>query len=167
MNLQSDGVTRSPATGVHEAGRSSATTTDGSSLLVGDVAFDFTALTRVDVASAQNAQINLGTDASANLLPLGLSDVLALPSVDAFTDSNTTLVSGPGLGAGAGAGAAGLHQLMVTGDANDVVDIDTSAWTATHTVVAVGGQTYQVYNATQATAQLLIDTHIVHAGHVL
>jgi hypothetical protein len=56
---------------------------------------------------------------------------------------------------------------MVTGDANDVVDIDTSAWTATHTVVAVGGQTYQVYNAAQATAQLLIDTHIVHAGHVL
>jgi hypothetical protein len=167
MNLQSDGVARSPATGVHEAGRSSATTSDGSSLLVGDVAFDFTALTRVDVASAQNAQINLGTDASANLLQLGLSDVLALPSVDAFTDSNTTLVSGPGLGAGAGAGAAGVHQLMVTGDANDVVDIDTSAWTATHTVVAVDGQTYQVYNATQATAQLLIDTHIVHAGHVL
>jgi len=56
---------------------------------------------------------------------------------------------------------------MVTGDANDVVDIDTSAWTATHTVVAVGDQTYQVYNATQATAQLLIDTHIVNAGHVL
>ena len=123
-------------------------------------AADFTALTRVDVASAQNAQIHLGTDASANLLPLGLSDVLALPSVDAFTDSNTTLVSGPGLG-------AGRQQLMVTGDANDVVDIDTSAWTATDTVVAVGGQTYQVYNATQATAQLLIDTHIVHAGHVL
>jgi hypothetical protein len=130
---------------------------------VGDVAFDFTALTRVDVASAQNAQINLGTDASANLLPLGLSDVLALPDLDAFTDSNTTLVSGPGLGAG----AAGVHQWMVTGDANDVVDIDTSAWTTTHTVVAVGGQTYQVYNATQATAQLLIDTHIVNAGHVL
>jgi hypothetical protein len=165
IDLQSDGVARSPATGVHEAGRSSATTSDGSSFLVGDVAFDFTALTRVDVASAQNAQINLGTDASANLLQLGLSDVLALPNVDAFTDSNTTLVSGPGLGAGAG--AAGVHQLMVTGDANDVVDIDTSSWTSTHTVVAVDGQTYQVYNATNATAQLLIDTHIVHAGHVL
>jgi hypothetical protein len=133
--------------------------------LVGDVAFDFTALTRVGVNSAQSGHVNLGTDTSANLLQLDLSDVLDLPHVDAFTDSNTTLVSGPGWGAGAG--AAGVHQLMVTGDANDVVDIDTSAWTATHTVVAVGGQTYQVYNATQATAQLLIDTHIVHAGHVL
>ena len=35
------------------------------------------------------------------------------------------------------------------------------------TVAAVGAQTYQVYNATQAAAQLLIDTHIVNAGHVL
>jgi hypothetical protein len=161
--LKSDAVARSPATGVHEAGRSSATTTDGSSLLVGDVAFDFTALTRVGVNSAQSGHVNLGTDTSANLLQLGLSDVLDLPHVDAFTDSNTTLVSGTGLGAG----AAGVHQWMVTGDANDVVDIDLDAWAKTDTVVAVGGQTYQVYNATQAAAQLLIDTHIVHAGHVL
>jgi hypothetical protein len=56
---------------------------------------------------------------------------------------------------------------MITGDANDVADIDLSAWTQTDTVVAVGGQTYQVYNATQAAAQLLIDQHIVNAGHVL
>jgi len=62
---------------------------------------------------------------------------------------------------------AGVHQLMITGDANDVADIDPSAWTRTDTVVAMGGQTYQAYNATQAAAQLLIDTHIVHAGHVL
>ena len=165
IDLHSDGVARSPATGVHEAGRSSATTSDGTHLLVGDVGFDFTALTRVDVASAQNAQINLGADANANLLQLGLSDVLALTRVDAFTDSNTTLVSGPGLSVGAG--AAGVHQWMVTGDANDVVDIDTSAWTCTNTVVAVGDQTYQVYNATQAAAQLLIDQHIANAGHVL
>jgi hypothetical protein len=124
------------------------------------VAFDFTALTRVDVASAQNAQVNLGTDARANLLQLGVQDVLAQPQVDAFTATNTTLVSGPGLG-------AGRQQLMVTGHANDIVDVDLGAWAKTDTVVAVGGQTYQVYNATQAAAQLLIDTHIVHAGHVL
>ena len=67
--------------------------------LVGDVAFDLTALTRVGVNSAQSGHVNLGTDTSANLLQLGLSDVLDLPHVDAFTDSNTTLVSGPGLAA--------------------------------------------------------------------
>ena len=35
------------------------------------------------------------------------------------------------------------------------------------TVVAMGGQTYQAYNATQAAAQLLIDTHIVYVVRVL
>ena len=133
-------------------------------MLVGDAGFDFTTLTRVDSTSAVHAQVDLASDTRANVMGVSLQDVLAQTELDVFTASNTTPVSGAGLAAGAG---AGVHQLMITGDANDVADIDLSAWTQTDTVVAVGGQTYQVYNATQAAAQLLIDQHIVNAGHVL
>jgi hypothetical protein len=164
MDLQSDGVNRQPAPGVNEAGRTTASTSDGSSWLVADASFDFTTLTPVAVTSAVAGQVDLASDARANVLRVTLQDVLALPELDVFSASNTTLVSGAGLAAGVG---AGVHQLMITGDANDVADIDPSAWTRTDTVVAMGGQTYQAYNATQAAAQLLIDTHIVHAGHVL
>jgi hypothetical protein len=164
MDLQSDGENRQPAPGVNEAGRTTASTSDGSSWLVADASFDFTTLTPVAVSSAVAGQVDLASDARANVLRVTLQDVLALPELDVFSASNTTLVSGAGLAAGVG---AGVHQLMITGDANDVADIDPSAWTRTDTVVAMGGQTYQAYNATQAAAQLLIDTHIVHAGHVL
>jgi hypothetical protein len=164
MDLQSDGVNRQPAPGVNEAGRTTASASDGSSWLVADASFDFTTLTPVAVTSAVGDQVDLASDARANVLRVTLQDVLAQPELDVFSASITTLVSGAGLAAGVG---AGVHQLMITGDANDVADIDPSAWTRTDTVVAMGGQTYQAYNATQAAAQLLIDTHIVHAGHVL
>jgi hypothetical protein len=101
FNLTSDGVARSPVSGVHEAGQTCALTVDGKQVLVADVGFDFSTLDRVDVASAHGSHLNQGARAN------------------------------------------------------------------TDTVVAVGGQTYQVYNATHAAAQLLIDTHIVNAGHVL
>ena len=61
----------------------------------------------------------------------------------------------------------GFEFTPLTGSANDVVDIELASWTKTDTVVAVGGETYKVYNATQAGAQLLIDQHIVNPGHVL
>jgi hypothetical protein len=61
----------------------------------------------------------------------------------------------------------GFDFTPLTGGDSDVVDIDLGSLTKAATVVAVGGQTYQVYNATQAGAQLLIDQHIVNPGHVL
>ena len=42
LQLHSDGVLRSPAAGVQEAGRTHATWLDGSQLLVADAAFAFT-----------------------------------------------------------------------------------------------------------------------------
>ena len=44
FSLSSDGVARTPVAGVHEAGHTSATTTDGTQVLVADVGFEFTTL---------------------------------------------------------------------------------------------------------------------------
>jgi hypothetical protein len=57
IQLVSDGVQRTPADGVVEAGRSTATATDGSSVLVADAAFTYQTLPQLDltgfVAQAQ------------------------------------------------------------------------------------------------------------------
>ena len=160
IRLQSDGVARQTAPGVHEAGRSSATASDGSSVLVGDVGFAFTSLTSVAATSAKQGQINLATDTSANLLQLRLQDLLALPEQNLFNTSNTQAISGTPL-------AAGARQLMITGDKTDVVKLDANTWSASNTVVAHAGHHYQVYTANTSHAQLLIDQTIVNAGHVL
>ena len=160
INLQSDGVARQSAPGVHEAGRSSATASDGSSVLVGDAAFDFTSLTSVAASSASQGQINLASDTSANLLQLSLQDLLALPEQNLFNTSNTQAISGTPL-------AAGARQLMITGDKTDVVKLDANTWSASNTVIAHAGHHYQVYAANTSHAQLLIDQTIVNAGHVL
>jgi hypothetical protein len=77
-----------------------------------------------------------------------------------FDVSNTSLVSGSAL-------QAAQHQLMITGDANDVVKLVGMMLSETHTVVAHDDHTYQVYSVDSAHTQLLIDQRIVHAGHVL
>jgi len=160
INLQSDSVARQSAPGVHEAGRSSASASDGSSVLVGDVGFAFTSLTSVAASSASQGQINLASDTSANLLQLRLQDLLALPEQNLFSTSNTQAISGTPL-------VAQARQLMITGDKTDVVKLDASTWSASNTVVAHAGHHYQVYTANTSHAQLLIDQTIVNAGHVL
>ncbi|WP_367184885.1 calcium-binding protein, partial [Limnohabitans sp. Rim8] len=69
FNLTSDGVARNPEAGVFEAGRTTATATDGTQVLVADVGFDFSTLPVLDMHA----------DSAANSLTLSLSDVLALP----------------------------------------------------------------------------------------
>ena len=69
FQLSSDGVVRTPEVGVHEAGRTSASTTDGSQVLVADVGFDFGTLAKLD----------LSADPVANTLALHLDDLLANP----------------------------------------------------------------------------------------
>ena len=70
FNLTSDGVARSPVEGVREAGRTTATATDGTQVLVADVSFDFSTLAVKDLAA----------DPAATTLNLSLSDVLADPN---------------------------------------------------------------------------------------
>ena len=63
-------------------------------MLVADVGFDFTSLTTVAPTSASQGQINQASDTFANLLPLTLQDLLALPTETLFdatllTDTHT------------------------------------------------------------------------------
>jgi hypothetical protein len=154
IDLVSDGVKRTPVDGVEEAGRSSATTTDGQSIMVVDASFEFTTADPqamapgvysmslgqsldlsqlMDGGHAQPtalAQIDMATDTSANVLSLSLIDVLNLPATE------------------------GVHQLKVM--------LAEGEWTDTGAVVDQGGHTYAVYaGSTDASAQLLIDQHML------
>ena len=172
-------------------GRSSATTTDGQSILVADASFEFTtanpqamdfvngkapyvfsaeemaAMTPMDAQAVDSgvyalsfgqsldlsqlvgagqttptalAQIDMGSDVSANVLSLSLNDVLSLPATN------------------------GVHQLKVTGAANDKLMLTEGEWTDTGAVVDQGGQRYALYTGTSdSTAQLLVDQQLMQA----
>jgi hypothetical protein len=137
-----------------------ANTSDGSSWLVADASFDFTTLTAVAVSSAVGGQVDLASDARANVLQLTLQDLLALPTETLFDATNTSLLSGTPL-------QPAEHQLMVSGDSNDVVKTDPHLLTPTSTVVTYNDHAYSVYTVDSAHTQLLIDHNIVHAGLVL
>jgi hypothetical protein len=82
IHLVSDGVQRTPAAGVSEAGRTTASTSTGTAMLVADAAFDFSSIT------AQPAQ-TVAADVSSNggaVLQINLHDVLETEPSN-FTDS--------------------------------------------------------------------------------
>jgi len=78
INLVSDGVARNPADGVQEAGRTTATGTDGQSVLVADAAFEFHTVpaTTTTTTTASTSTV-LAKSASASVL--SLVDVLPAP----------------------------------------------------------------------------------------
>ena len=133
------------------------TTTDGAVHTVADVGFQVQNATSnvftltngntLDLSGLGNAslvsEVDMSTDTSANTVKLTLADVLAAPLA-----------------------AAPVHQLTLTGDANDTVELDLSQWANTGTTVTDGAHTYAVYNASaSAAAQLLIDQHMLVANH--
>ena len=117
IHLVSDGVVRTPAAGVIEAGRTKATATDGSSVLVSDAAFAYSAL-----------EYRMGGG------QLSLHDVL--------------------MGSSSG-------RLWVTGDADDTVQLDVSAWNSSGHAVHERGHSYAVFNANQGDRQLLLDQQLL------
>jgi hypothetical protein len=163
INLVSDGIVRNPVAGVTEVGHTTATAADGSSVLVADAAFNYSSLAYLMQGSSLNV--------SGAAINLDLSSVLAV-------HSNVTAVDLTGLGANTlaltlndvlnTAVTNGLHQLTLTGDANDSVQLTAHEWTNTGTTVTEGEHSYAVYNATTSSeAQLLIDQAMVNAGHVM
>ena len=72
IHLVSDGVQRTPAAGVTEAGRTTASTTTGTAMLVADAAFDFSSVIAQHV---DKTPVDV-TGASANVLKINLQDVL-------------------------------------------------------------------------------------------
>jgi VCBS repeat-containing protein len=166
INLTSDGVVRTPAEGVTEAGQTTATATDGSSVLVSDAGFAYNSLAySADTVAGLGAHIDLlGSD-----MHLDLSSIVALHSNVAAVDLTGTGANSLKLNLSDVLGTAatnGVHTLTLTGDANDTVDLNMNEWTNTGTTVAQGEHTYAVYNASSAAAaQLLIDQHMVLANH--
>lgn len=170
INLVSDGVVRTPAAGVHEAGQSTATLADGTTVLVADASFEYHTATAAELAShaiaqgesvfkisggmsldlsgvtqaAKLAALDLSADSAANTVKLTLADVLG-------TDSAQALASG-----------SAVHQLKLTGDINDTAVFSANEWSNTGTVVTDNGHDYAVYNASNgAAAQLLVDQHML------
>ena len=166
VNLSSDGVVRTPDAGVTEAGRTTATATDGTSVLVSDAGFAYSSLA-YDISSASAAvklsltganmsldlssfvaqhaniaEVNL-TGTGANTLKLSLNDVLGTATTN------------------------GVHQLVLTGDATDAAVFAANEWVDTGKTATNNGHTYEVYSAANgAAAQLLIDQQMLmaHAG---
>jgi hypothetical protein len=153
INLSSDGVVRTPVAGVTEAGQSTATAADGSSVLVGDAAFSFSSLAysvegdklnllggnqQLDLSSfvAQHGHVGQ-VDVSgtgANSLKINLSDVLQ---------------------------GATTARVQVTGESDDTAVLKASEWLSTGDTVSSNGHTYDVYGAANgASVQLLIDQHM-------
>ena len=88
-------------------------------------------------------QIDMSSDSASNTVTLTLNDLLSMPA------SN------------------GVHQLTLTGDANDSVNIDLAEWVNTGNAVSEGGHTYAVYSdVAMHSAQLLIDQAMLTAHHV-
>ena len=83
INLVSDGVVRTPAAGVTEAGRTTAKATDGSLVLVSDAAFDYrTALPEELLAQRAAEPVNAQHSSTDGLFQLGLTGpVLNLDAV--------------------------------------------------------------------------------------
>lgn len=134
------------------------TSTDGQTHQVADVGLQIAQTTpshvfslvdggTFDLSTVINAskltEVDASADTAANTIKLTLNDLL---SIDAMN---------------------GVHQLVLTGDANDVVELDLNNWSSSGTTVAQDGHTYAVYNANEVTnAQLLIDQAMLNAGHV-
>ena len=135
---------------------------------------DLTAIRNVGGGASRLSSIevvDLSLDASmsgglGNQLKLGLGDVLDMTGMNVFNSANTGSSSASALGA-----SVAQHQLMVWGDATDVVNISLADWTksVTNTAITYAGHTLVAYNYNTAGvyAQLLIDQNIVNAGHVI
>lgn len=166
INLSSDGVVRTPASGVTEAGRTTATTTDGTSMLVADAALDNASLD-YNITSASTAQAST-TQAGAKLSVLGsgmnldLSRFIAQHGAIAEVDLSGTGANSLKLNLSDVLGTP-AHTLKVTGDADDVLNAQLATdWTNTGSVVTDNGHSYAVYNANaNAAAQLLIDQQLL------
>ena len=139
-------------------GFSTYTTTDGNThemadvgLQVHDVAFA-AVLTldngaSIDLSQVQHdsplTQIDMARDTASNAVTLTANDLLNMPA------------------------ANGVHQLKLTGEANDSVHMNLGEWINTGDMVSEGGHNYAVYNdAATQTAQLLIDQAMMTANHL-
>lgn len=162
INLSSDGVVRTPAAGVSEAGRTTATTSDGASMLVADAAFDNTILD-YSITPPNTTQVGAKLSVLGSGMNLDLSRFVAQHGAMAEVDLSGTGANSLKLNLSDVLGTP-AQTLKVTGDADDVLNAQLATdWTNTGSVVTENGHTYAVYNANaNAAAQLLIDQQLLN-----
>ncbi|MDP4732495.1 MAG: Ig-like domain-containing protein [Limnohabitans sp.] len=137
-------------------GNGSFTTTDGAKHAMTDVGFQVQNATsnvfklyggaNLDLSGLGNAaivsQVDMASDSAANTVKLTLADVLGTATTQ------------------------GVHQLMLTGNANDTASLNLGEWLNQGTTVTQNGHSYAVYDAANgAAAQLLIDQHMLVSQH--
>ncbi|MEO5346787.1 MAG: hypothetical protein H7834_10475 [Magnetococcus sp. YQC-9] len=96
------------------------------------------------------------TGSGDNALTLAVSDLFDLAGMN-FINSATQTALGWSNGTYSFAASEGRHQLIIDGNAGDVVNSVGSTWTNLGTVTH-NGHTYAVYNSDTGLAQLLADT---------
>jgi hypothetical protein len=159
INLSSDGVVRTPTAGVTEAGRTTATATDGTRVLVSDAGFEYSSL-----AYSSETVAGLGThiDLLGSGMSLDLSSVIAVHANVAEVNTSGTGANTLKIHLGDVLQGTPAGVLQVTGDADDTAVIKADEWLSTGNVVADHGHNYAVFNAANgAAAQLLIDQHML------
>jgi hypothetical protein len=141
--------------------------------LSGGANLDLTAVSNVGAMGLEEnsriesiERIDMATDSAANTTTIRINDVIDMSGMNLFNSGTPglTLVSGNSL-----ASLVQKHQVMITGGANDAVNMNlASDWSSSGTVVSYNNHNYVVYNATNnVAAQLLIDQLIVNAGQVI
>ncbi|PTQ91333.1 Ig-like domain-containing protein [Agitococcus lubricus] len=103
-------------------------------------------------------KIDLATDSSANNIKLLLADVLDIADSNVINTTNGwSNVTGSSLSS-----LVAKHQLVIAGTNADTATITGSEWTNTGTTVRdSSGEIYNVYDAKDAAAQLLIDKDMI------
>ncbi len=98
----------------------------------------------------------MATDNSRNTLTIDIKDVLDMSDMNIFNTSK-------GWSQSAGTALIGpvtRHQLAITGTSADIVDLDMSNWTKLNATVGNLGVTYDVWNHSSLTGQLLIQRDV-------
>jgi len=136
----------------------------------GGVSLDLTLIANQAASNADGGsridsieRINLIAGSDNSTLNLTVKDVLDLSGMNQFNNANGWADGTYNLAAG---GAGGVnpeqrHQLVIDGDAGDT--LLSSGWGVSVGTVTNAGQTYAVYNAPGAAAQLLVDIDIVRS----
>ena len=149
INLHADYSKAVQQNGNALQGLSSYESTDGTTHQMADAWFqvapsamvlDLSKINDVDKTS----NINMAGNNLADSVKLTLNDVLSIPTTN------------------------GIHQLVLTGDANDHADVGLSDWVNHGSNIVQNGHVYSVYDAANGSAaQLLINQTMLNAQHVI
>jgi hypothetical protein len=160
INLVSDGVERTPAEGVTEAGQTTATTADGSGVLVADAAFAYSSLS-YSLSNANEPGAAVGLNLLGSGMDLDLSSFVAHHGTINAVDLSGTGANQLAIGLDDVLSGSMADGLRVTGDADDSVLLDANDWLAAGSVTQDDGKTYAVFNgANGGLQQVLIDQQV-------